>query len=175
MQPTVRMFPSSAWSAPRNSPSLSVEPGGACAVNPATPNLQGLGVCVYMCVFVCEKKEKVCHVYRLTGLTFHCLHTEEKVQNVHTVCPHTVYLCCFWTYLRISAAHTLWRELFQMGQVNVSGSIILYMNSPKQRGKEREPTGIRSVYGWMGGVWWHTSFNCHFSPFMNYSLRFSVC
>lgn len=52
------MFPSSARSAPRKSLSLSVKPGGACAVNPATPNLQGLGVCVYMCVFVCEKKKR---------------------------------------------------------------------------------------------------------------------
>lgn len=121
-------------------------------------------MCLYVCVCLWEK-EKVCHVYRLTGLTFHYLHTEEKVQHVNTVCPHTVYLCRFWTYLTISAAHTIWRELFQtgiLGQVNVSRSIILYMNSPKQREKEREPTGIRSVYGWMGGVLWHTSFNCHF-------------
>lgn len=53
-------FPSSARSTPRNSLGLSVEPGGACAVNPATPNLQGLGVCVYMCLSLRKRKGVSC-------------------------------------------------------------------------------------------------------------------
>lgn len=45
------------------------EAGGACAVNPAAPNLQGFGVCVFVCVCLWDK-ERVCYVYRLTALSF---------------------------------------------------------------------------------------------------------
>lgn len=56
------------------------------------------------------------------------------------------------------------------GQLNVSRSIILYLNSPEQRKREIVDEGGSWMDGWMNvSVQWHTPVNCRFLSFMNYS------
>lgn len=139
----LRMSLSSGQSPPPKCLGLSVVPRGACAVNPATSNLQGLGVC-FLCACLWEK-ERACCLYRLTGLTFYCLYTEEKGQSVHIISPHAVYYCCLES-IRHFQQH---REFYKiLRQVNDSRSIILYMITPK-RGAESQWGSDEWMDGWM--------------------------